>query len=463
MKSSSFSSLRIVLSRMLNKELITPRLLVTAAIAGCVTGLICSLFEILPSMLDTMRVTWLNALELPLCQKFLLAFGLSFVLGAIAIFLTKRFAPDAGGSGSPEIEGAMLGLRPVRWQRVLPVKFFGGLLSLSSGMVLGREGPSIQIGGNLGMMVAHLLRLKPDDCKTLLAAGGAAGLASAFNAPLAGILFVLEELRLQFKFNYASVQGVCVTVLCAAIVRDLICGTAPVFELPHFQMVDISDLFLFFVFGIVMGGFGVFFNRAVNTCQNLYQNIYGGRLGRTVLIVGGVAGCFGIMSLVFPMGAGSGMSLIPTWIISGESPEFLFVVLIMRVLAIFLCFCSGIPGGIFAPSLSVGAVSGSLFGILLVNAGYINFNPGIMAIVGMGTFFAASVRDPVTGIILVCEMTSNFNFLLPMLVSVSTASYVAGILKGSPIYTQILERTLRLGNDEKALVDFENFKDKNKL
>lgn len=101
--------------------------------------------------------------------------------------------------------------------------------------------------------------------------------------------------------------------------------------------------------------------------------------------------------------------------------------------------------------------------MLLVNAGYINFNPGIMAIVGMGTFFAASVRAPVTGIILVCEMTSNFNFLLPMLVSVSTASYVAGILKGSPIYTQILERTLRLGNDEKALVDFENFKDKNKL
>lgn len=101
--------------------------------------------------------------------------------------------------------------------------------------------------------------------------------------------------------------------------------------------------------------------------------------------------------------------------------------------------------------------------MLLVNAGYINFNPGIMAIVGMGTFFAASVRAPVTGIILVCEMTSNFNFLLPMLVSVSTASYVAGILKGSPIYTQILERTLRLGNDEKALVDFEAFKDKNKL
>ena len=197
MKSSSFSSLRIVLSRMLNKELITPRLLVTAAIAGCVTGLICSLFEILPSMLDTMRVIWLNALELPLWQKLLLAFGLSFVLGAIAIYLTKRFAPEAGGSGIPEIEGAMLGLRPVRWQRVLPVKFFGGLLSLSSGMVLGREGPSIQIGGNLGMMVAQLLRLKPDDCKTLLAAGGAAGLASAFNAPLAGILFVLEELRLQ--------------------------------------------------------------------------------------------------------------------------------------------------------------------------------------------------------------------------------------------------------------------------
>lgn len=460
---SSFRSMRMVLSRMLNKDLITPRLLVTGAIAGAIIGVVCSLFELLPTALDALRIGFLIGLEQPLWVQLLCAFVVSFVFGGLAIFLTRKFAPEAGGSGIPEIEGAMLGLRPVRWHRVLPVKFFGGLLSLSSGMVLGREGPSIQIGGNVGMMVARILRLKPEDCLTLLAAGGAAGLASAFNAPLAGIMFVLEELRLQFKFNYASVQAVSVTVLSAAIVRGLICGTDPVFLLPHFSAVDMSDLIFFLVFGIVMGGFGVIFNKGVNLFQNIYQMLYGKSLWRPILIVGCVAGVFGILSLVYPELSTSGMKLIPGWILSYESTSMLALVLLARVCAIFLCFCSGIPGGIFAPSLSIGALAGSLFGIMLVQAGYSNFNPGIMAIVGMGTFFAASVRAPVTGIILVCEMTGNFNILLPMLVSVSAASYIAGILNGSPIYTQILERTLRLSKDKKALGDFESFKEKHNL
>ena len=407
---SNFAGLRHVLRRLRNRDMISLKLTLCALVTGVVTGAVCSFFETIPMALSGYRLSSLEKLAGSPVTAFIAAFAVSAFLGGFAMYLTKRFAPEAGGSGIPEIEGAMTDLRPVRFWRVLPVKFFGGIFSLSSGMILGREGPSIQIGGNLGAMVSRIFRLTPEEFHALLAAGAASGLASAFNAPLAGIIFVMEELRSQFRYTVASVQAVTFSVIASTITRDNFSGTFPVFELPEYHMPDLRDLVFFGLFGMLMGGAGVLFNRSVGLMQDLYLKINGSSLRRHIL----------------------------TGVLLGG----------------LLCFCSGIPGGIFAPSLSLGTLGGALAGMVLLQTGCINFNPGIMAIVGMGAFFAASVRAPVTGIILVCEMTNNFEFLLPMMVAVFAATLTAGALKGKPVYTQILERTLRLSGNRSMMRKF---------
>lgn len=438
------------------------KMLLGTIAVGCITGSVCAFFELIPVKLGGMRHAYLDVLAgrgIPLWMVLAAAFLISMIIAGIAVYITKKYAPEAGGSGIPEIEGAMVDLRPVRYKRVLPVKFFGGVLSLSSGMVLGREGPSIQIGGNLGAMVADIFKISKADFYVLLAAGAASGLASAFNAPLAGILFVLEELRPQFNYRFSSIQAVTIAVICSTVVRSAIVGSSmPVFSLPVFDWVNMRDLTDFIFLGLTVGVCGVLFNKSVEIFQNLYARVCHGRILINTLIVAVVGGIYGMVSYLLPEASGSGMQHIAGWVLSSESLGFLGMLLFLRFLGIMLCFCSGIPGGIFAPSLSLGALIGAIFGLGMLRLGVMHYDPGIMAIVGMGAFFAASVRAPVTGIILICEMTNNFQFLLPMMVAVLAAVQTASMLKGRPIYTQILERTLRIAGDMEVISEYRRFK-----
>jgi CIC family chloride channel protein len=184
-----------------------------AVLVGLVAGLVGALFRLL--VLDARQerlalFAWLGSRDVAslLASVALPALGLS-----AALFLVRRFAPEASGSGVQEIEGALDGVRELRWRRVIPAKFAGGLLALGGGLVLGREGPTIQIGGNVGQMIGESFRLPTAVQRTLVAAGAGAGLAAAFNAPLAGVLFVLEEMRPQFKYTFTSVQAV--VIACA--------------------------------------------------------------------------------------------------------------------------------------------------------------------------------------------------------------------------------------------------------
>lgn len=170
-----------------------------AIILGILTGIVGSFFQLavqygyhlVASIVQTAHTQ---------AGKTLVSIAISTVLIFLAWFLVRGFAPEASGSGVQEIEGALLHERPILWRRLLPVKFIGGVMAITAKMVLGREGPTIQMGGNLGEMLGEFLHLSPKRCDALIAAGAAAGLATAFNAPLAGVLFVLEEMRRQFNF-----------------------------------------------------------------------------------------------------------------------------------------------------------------------------------------------------------------------------------------------------------------------
>ena len=380
----------------------------------------------------------------------LVAIPISSAMAGLAFYLTHRFAPEAGGSGIPEIEGAMEGMRPVRWRRVLPVKFFGGLLALGSGMALGREGPSVQLGANVGRMISDIFKVNKVDSQALLAAGAAAGLAAAFNAPLAGIMFVIEEMRSQFNYSLTSTKSVFMSAVMATMAMRLITSQEAVVQVTSYSHPDLMSLWLYLVLGFCFGVIGILFNKMILKTLDLYLFIHKGQRWRFVAIGLFLGGLFGALSICEPSIVFGGLELIPDIEGGHYFAAGLMAIFLFRIVTTLLSFSSGAPGGVFAPTLALGTVFGMLFGVgahALFPS--IVTEAGTFAIAGMGGLFAATVRAPITGILLVIEMTSNYEMILPLIVTCLGATMVAQTLGGRPIYTQLLERTMRLSMRQK--------------
>ena len=197
-----------------------------AGACGFATGIVGGAFHLTVDALSRWPI-WLTERLGPGPLTIAAAAGIAAVGVTLAFLLTRYVAPEAAGSGVPEVEGALEGLREVRWRHVLPVKFLGGVLGLSSGLVAGREGPTIHMGAAIGAALSEWLKLSRLDLHALLAAGAAAGLAAAFNAPLAAILFVIEETRKQFRYTFRSYVGVIAASAASALGMELVGGTAP--------------------------------------------------------------------------------------------------------------------------------------------------------------------------------------------------------------------------------------------
>ncbi len=368
----------------------------------------------------------------------------SALLAVAGYWLVRRFAPEASGSGIPEIEGALEELRPVRWWRVIPVKFFGGIGTLGAGMVLGREGPTVQLGGNIGRMVLDIFRIKGTEVRhTLLATGAAAGLTAAFNAPLAGILFIIEEMRLQFHYSLISIKAVFIGVITSCIVFRLFNGETAVLDIGKLTNAPLNTLWLYLVAGMVFGVVGVLFNRLIFRVQDRFQQLYNGQMKRVLLVGAIIGGSCGALSLIFPGLTGGGSLLIPLAVKGEYGLAMLLTLFILRMLMTLICFCSGAPGGIFAPMLSLGTLLGTALGMMAATMfPEYHLQAGTFAIAGMGALFAASVRAPLTGIVLVLEMTDNYQLILPMIITCLGATLLAQFLGGTPLYSTLLARTL---------------------
>lgn len=420
-------------------------ILLLSTVVGLFAGLIGTFFEIGVRWVSESRTDWLKQELNSMLPLWLAAILVSAGLAFIGYYLVNRFAPEAAGSGIPEIEGAMDDIRPVRWWRVLPVKFFGGLGALGSGMVLGREGPTVQMGGNVGRMVSDIFRLKdPDGRHSLLACGAAGGLAAAFNAPLAGIMFVVEEMRPHFRYNLLSIKAVIISSVVATIVFRSISGQDAVITMPQYTAPDLNTLWLFLVLGLIFGMFGVVFNRLVTFSQDMFVKIHRNEKKRYLITGTIIGGAFGLLLLYLPELTGGGIELIPGATNGDYSVSLLFILFLARVATTLICFGSGAPGGIFAPMLALGTLFGTFYGQMALNIDpSLNIEPGMFAIAGMGALFAATVRAPITGILLVIEMTNNYHLILPLIITTLGATIVAQLLGGQPIYTQLLHRTLK--------------------
>lgn len=430
--------------RLIQRDKTPLAVLLMAAVVGTLAGLIGVAFEKSVNWVQNLRIGALVEVADHWFLVWPLAFILSALLAMVGYFLVRRFAPEAGGSGIPEIEGALEELRPVRWWRVLPVKFIGGMGTLGAGMVLGREGPMVQLGGNLGRMVVDVFRMRsPEARHTLLATGAAAGLSAAFNAPLAGILFIIEEMRPQFRYNLISIKAVFTGVIMATIVFRIFNGDKAVIEVGKLSNAPVNTLWLYLILGMIFGCVGPLFNTLVLRTQDMFQRLHGGNIKKWVLIGGLIGGSCGVLGLIQPAASGGGFNLIPIAAAGNFSVGLLLFIFIARVITTLLCFSSGAPGGIFAPMLALGTLLGTAFGMAATPLfpAY-HLDAGTFAIAGMGALLAASVRAPLTGIVLVLEMTDNYQLILPMIITCLGATLLAQYLGGRPLYSVLLERIL---------------------
>lgn len=444
---------RISVRRLLNRDKTPLMILIMAAVVGTLAGLVGIAFEKAVNAILNWRIGTLAATAENPWLVWPLAFGLSALLAMVGYFLVRKFAPEAGGSGIPEIEGALEELRPVRWWRVIPVKFLGGMGTLGAGMVLGREGPTVQLGGNIGRMVADIFRMRSGEAQhTLLATGAAAGLSAAFNAPLAGILFIIEEMRPQFRYNLISIKAVFTGVIMSSIVFRIFNGEGAVIEVGKFTNAPVNTLWLYLILGMIFGVIGPLFNTLILRTQDLLQRIHGGNMTKWVLVGGLLGGMCGVLGVIEPETSGGGFSLIPIAAAGNFSIGMLLFLFITRVITTLLCFSSGAPGGIFAPMLALGTLLGTAFGMAAaVGFPAYHLEAGTFAIAGMGALLAASLRAPLTGILLVLEMTDNYQLILPMIITCLGATLLAQFLGGKPLYSTILARTLAKQEAELAV------------
>ncbi|MCS6067002.1 H(+)/Cl(-) exchange transporter ClcA [Klebsiella variicola subsp. variicola] len=287
--------------RLIQRDKTPLAVLLMAAVAGTLAGLVGVAFEKSVNWVQNQRI---GALAQVADHWYLVWLAGVYLVGAAGNGRLFPRAPLCAGGGRlriPEIEGALEELRPVRWWRVLPVKFIGGMGTLGAGMVLGREGPMVQLGGNIGRMVLDIFRMRsPEARHTLLATGAASGLSAAFNAPLAGILFIIEEMRPQFRYNLISIKAVFTGVIMSSIVFRIFNGEAAIIEVGKLSNAPVNTLWLYLVLGMLFGCFGPLFNFLVLRTQDIFQRIHGGNIKKWVLMGGVIGGICGLLGLMQP-------------------------------------------------------------------------------------------------------------------------------------------------------------------
>jgi chloride channel protein, CIC family len=409
-------------------------------LAGAGSGLLTALFRLALMRADDFRNLLIARAQAAPVGGFLLVAAAGAAAVAASAWLVRRFSPYASGSGIPQVEAALAGDLPLGPPRLILVKFLGGLFAIGAGLALGREGPSVQMGAVIANHIGKLCGRGWPDCRVLLAAGAGAGLAVAFNAPIAGAIFVLEELVRRFDTKIAiAALGTSGT---AILISRLFLGDAPDFQ------VAISDAAsagtgplpysvaatwpLYFVLGIGAGFVAAVYNRTLLAAVAIAK-----RLGRwpVELQAGVIGAAVAILAWFAPELVGGGDDITQRLLSTGAGLTMLPLVFLLRFGLGALSYAARTPGGLFAPMLVLGAQLGYLVGALLRLAfPHLEIDPEAFAVVGMAAFFAGVVQAPVTGIVLVTEMTAAFTMLLPMLAACFAAMLAANLVRSAPIY-----------------------------
>ena len=407
-------------------------------VVGIFSGLVVSLFRFLLSKAEDFRIAlYAQLTQLPVAYT-AGWFAVLLAIGGILYWLT-RHEPMAGGSGIPQVKGVILGLMRMNWFRILWVKLTAGVIGLGAGLSLGREGPSIQLGAVTAQGVSRFLGRTRMEERYLITSGASAGLAAAFNAPLAGVMFSLEELHR--NFSAVVLLPAMTAAMTSTFVSQLLFGRALTFNFRSIPRIPLDIHILYAILVAVIAGLcGVIFNYGLLNIHRFYslpvfKNLY---MKITFALL-----CAGILGFILPQVLGGGNRLVDELATKSFPLQLLFALLIGKFIFTLVSYGTGVPGGFFLPMLVLGALTGSICAWFLTASQLMLPSHGAnIIIIAMAAFFSASVRAPITGTVLICEMTGSFYHLMILGMASAIAYIVAQLCGSQPIYEALLLRSL---------------------
>ena len=359
-------------------------------------------------------------------------------LGLIVGLLVK-WAPLSSGSGIPQVQGELMGVFNMDALKTIISKFVGGSFAALGGLSLGREGPSIQLGAATAKLIAKFLRRDQNEQRYLISAGASAGLSAAFSAPISGTIFVLEEIHKNFS------HLVLVPAIIASVIADFmskkIFGLSPSFSFSVKTPLSLNEYGHIIILGIVIGLIGVSFNKTLLSIQTLYKKLPIKNEFKPIIAFL-IAGIFGY---TFPYVLGGGHHVIESLVANRVSIQLLTMILVLNLLFTAISYGSTAQGGIFLPTLVIGAIGGGIYYNIIAHFSLIDINNDYFVnfiILAMAAMLSSVVRSPIISIMLVTEMTGSFEHILSLCMVSITAYLVAEICRCKPIYEELFERML---------------------
>jgi len=411
-----------------------------ASLIGLLSGLAAVMLKMGVGWLGGWRLVGANLLPPIVALPLFGAIG-----GGLAGILVQRLAPEASGSGIPQVKAALAYLPMPLTGRIALVKLISTILTLGAGLTLGRQGPTVQLGAAIASQVSNWFPTSPDHRRQLLAAGAAAGLAAGFNAPIAGVLFVIEEL-LQDVSGLTLGTAIVASFVGAVVSRQL--GGQEFTFSPSWMSIDpyfnVVEIPFFVLLGVLAGLLGVVFIRGILQSLKIYKRLHLSLPGK-IAIAGLVSG---LLVAMLPETLRDNASLQEVWRTSEFPWHLILLIFTVKFGLTLVAMGSGAPGGSFAPSLILGSMLGYLVCFLAQFLNHwlhlpIGTQAGAgfavtFALAGMGAFFSAVTRGPMTAIVIVFEMTQEFSIVLPLMISSVTAYLVAEAIATGSIYKHIL-------------------------
>ncbi len=353
------------------------------------------------------------------------------VAGSLAMgFLLYRYFPNARGSGVPQTKAALFARDGFISLRTVLGKFFCTATTLASGIPLGREGPSVQVGAGIGSVLGRALGLSPEKVKALIPVGAAAAIAAAFNTPMAAVLFALEEVM--GDMNAPILGSVVLASATSWAMMRLLLGNNPLFQVPQYELVHPLELAIYALLGIAGGFLSVVFTKLLLGMRGFFL-----RMPRKTRwwhpVVGGVT--VGLMGWFVPQVLGVGYTYVGSALNGSIALKLLLLLVALKLVGVTVSYASGNAGGIFGPSLFLGAMLGGAIGTVAHNLlpGY-TASPGAYALVGMGAVFAGIVRVPMTSVLMIFEMTRDYAVIVPLMIANMTSLFISRRFQKQPIY-----------------------------
>ncbi|MDO5695315.1 MAG: ClC family H(+)/Cl(-) exchange transporter [Eubacteriales bacterium] len=414
------------------------KLILEALVIGTFAGLIAVMYRFLLHHIEDF-LSWFPGVVrengLYILAMFIGLVFLGLIVGAIG-----KWERYCGGSGIPQVRAEIKGYINPNPLRILVAKIVGGAFSVLGGLSVGREGPSIQMGAMAGKTVARVLKRKPTTEKYLLTCGASAGLAAAFNAPVAGVLFSLEEIHHHFS-RKLLISSITATVT-ADFISKLFVGARPVFTFKLQEQIAFSHYWMIIVLGVILAVLGILYKRLMEIFHGFYDRLRLPAQVKTVLpfLVSG------LLVLFLPQVLGGGGIMIKAMISGSTTIKMMLLLFVVKLIFSVFSFSSGVPGGIFFPILILGSTTGMIFAQIVAP----NYTESFI-ILAMAGFLTAVVRAPLTSIILIFEMTGRLNYLLPVSIVCLIAYAVTNWSGSLPIYDYLLGRLLN-GNKTKDII-----------